>query len=152
LTNLAMPSRPLGLEGIWRVFMEQLQQFKRAIVFQILLTAAVVSAAALLFGFLPAAKGFALGSCFSLANFLIMTHQAPKRLGKSSSRVGWESYLSLLFRFALLGLPLYLALRLPQFNFIWTALGIFNLQISIFIHGLIIERWTLTSRTNIPRR
>jgi len=132
--------------------MEELQQFKKSIVFQILLTAAVVSAAALLFGFLPAAKGFALGSLFSLANFLVMTRQAPKRLGKSSSRVGWESYLSLLFRFALLGLPLYLALRLPQFHFVWTALGIFNLQFSIIIHNLVIEHLALTSRTNLPRR
>jgi len=132
--------------------MEQLQQFKRALVFQILLTAAVVSAVALLLGFLPAAKGFALGSFFSLANFLIMTRQAPKRLGQTARQAGWSSHMSLLVRLALLAVPLYLAQRQPQLSFLWTALGIFNLQFSILIHGLIMERLRLASRPDLPRR
>lgn len=132
--------------------MEQLLSFKKTIVFQILITAVIVSAAAVFLGFVPVAKGFALGSIFSLVNFLIMAQQAPKRLGKKTGRAGWENFLSLLLRLTVLGLPLFLAIRFPAFNLIATIIGILNLQFSILLYGLFVERVVMSGEPNLQRR
>jgi len=131
--------------------MEQLGSFKKTIVFQILVTAVLVSAAAVFLGFVSVAKGFALGSIFSLVNFLIMVQQAPKRLGKKTGRAGWENFMGLLLRMIILGLPLFLAIRFPAFNLIATVVGIFNLQLSIFLYGLFVERLVMSGEPN-PQR
>ncbi|MDY6852170.1 MAG: ATP synthase subunit I [Thermodesulfobacteriota bacterium] len=132
--------------------MEPLLSFKKTIISQILITAVIVSAAAVFLGFVPVAKGFALGSIFSLVNFLIMVQQAPKRLGKKTGRAGWENFMSLLFRMVILGLPIFLAIRFSAFNLIATVIGIFNLQFSIFLYGLFVERLVMNSEPNLQRR
>lgn len=121
--------------------MKQFDEFKKAIAFQILVTAAVVAAGAILLGYVSAAKGFVLGSLFSLGNFLIMAHQAPGRLGQNRNKAAAGSFISLLLRLGLLALPLFLAIRLPGINLIWTVIGIFNLQVSILIYSLVIQRF-----------
>lgn len=132
--------------------MEKFLSFKKTIVFQILVTAVLVSAAAVFLGFVSVAKGFALGSIFSLVNFLIMAQQAPKRLGKKTGRAGWENFLSLLLRLTVLGLPLFLAIRFSAFNLIATVIGIFNLQFSILLYGLFVERLVMSDEPNLERR
>lgn len=113
--------------------------------FQILITALVVSGALMLLGSVSAAKGFALGSLFSLGNFLAMARHAPKRLGLSRNLATAESFRSLALRLALLGLPLFLAFRLPEIDVLWTVIGVFNLQLSVLIYGLVVEPFILTS-------
>ncbi|MBU2550501.1 MAG: ATP synthase subunit I, partial [Proteobacteria bacterium] len=120
--------------------MENYQKFKRAIALQILLTAGLFAAGAMLLGYVPAAKGFVLGSLFSLVNFFIMARQAPRLLGQSRGRATAGSMGSLMFRMVVLGVPLYIALKTPAISLIWTAVGIFNLQISIMTQGPIMER------------
>lgn len=123
--------------------MGDLIKFKKVIIILILVIAAIVGGGALLLGYKPAAKGFVLGSFFSLINFLVMAWQAPNRLGKEGKSATAHSALGLGLRLGLMALPLYAAFRLPEFNVIWTAIGIFNLQLSILIYGLVIERYGL---------
>ncbi len=126
--------------------MENILKFKKAIVYQILITAAVFAAGALIFNQMPAAKGFVLGSLFSLINFLFMVRHTPNRLGKERKAATVHSGLSLVFRLGILAVPLYLAIRRPEINLVFTIIGIFNLQISIIIYGLLVERFLYVDR------
>ncbi|MBW1710453.1 MAG: ATP synthase subunit I [Deltaproteobacteria bacterium] len=133
--------------------METLIQFKKTILVQMLFLAALVAMVALGLGFANAARGFVLGSIFSLANFLVMSYLLTWRLGKSSRRAGAESALSMLARLVILGAPLFIAIRNPaRFNLIWTIIGIFNLQISVLVYQLVIERYGLIRSTDPERR
>ncbi|MBW2090636.1 MAG: ATP synthase subunit I [Deltaproteobacteria bacterium] len=133
--------------------MESLIRFKKTILIQILFIAALVAAITLGLGYISAARGFVLGSFFSAANFLVMSFLLTSRLGKSARRAGAESTLSMLARMVILGLPLFIAIRNPsRFNVIWTIIGIFNLQISVLLYQLIIERYGLIRSTNPERR
>ena len=129
--------------------MEQLIKFKRTIITQILITTAVVAAGALFMDYTAAAKGFILGSFFSLFNFIIMVRRAPDLLGRERKSATVFSGLSLLLRLGLMALPLYLALQMPDVDVIWTVLGLFNLQFSIIIYGQVVERFGLTGGPSV---
>jgi hypothetical protein len=78
-----------------------------------------------------AAKGIALGSVFSVADFKLMALLLPRRLvGHSRSSV----YLGLICRFFLLSIPLILALKLPSFNFAATVVGLLLTKAAVFYH------------------
>jgi hypothetical protein len=120
--------------------MQEFQIFKKRIVLQILITAAAVAVGGLLVGRPPIAKGFVLGSLFSVANFLMMARHAVKGLGDSQGRATARRLFSLGLRMGILALPIYLAFRIPEIDLLFTILGVFNLQVSIILHGLVIER------------
>lgn len=132
-------------------YVEQFIKFKKTMVFQMLVTAAAAAGAALALGFVPAAKGFALGSLFSVGNFLLMAHHVPKRLGQDSKTAGFAGFLNLLIRLGLLACPLFLAFHLPKVSVLWTALGILNLQFSVLLYGLM-ERFGLNGGSTVEGR
>jgi hypothetical protein len=124
----------------YKFFMQEFQIFKKRIVLQILITAAIVAVGALVIGQESAAKGFVLGSLFSVANFLMMARHAVNGLGESQGRATARRLFSLGLRMGILALPIYLAFRIPELDLLFTVLGVFNLQVSIILHGLVIER------------
>lgn len=129
--------------------MENLTSFKKAICLQILITAAVVATFLTALGYFTAAKGLVLGSLFSLANFLVMSHLLLRRLGKTKRGASIEGGFSMLMRMVIMGAPIYIAYTKPDaYNLVWTIVGIFNLQASILIRSLIIERFFVFSPTN----
>lgn len=78
-----------------------------------------------------AAKGVALGSVFSVADFKLMALLLPRRLvGQRRISV----YLGLIGRFGLLSIPLILALKLPSFNFAATVVGLLLMKAAVFYH------------------
>lgn len=107
---------------------------------QILLTAAIIAVGALLFGYPSAAKGFVLGSLFSMLNFLLMARHSLKGLGDTQGRATGKRLLSLGVRMGILAVPIYIAFRVPEIDLLFTTLGVFNLQVSIILYGLVIER------------
>jgi len=117
-----------------------------------LVLAGLVAAAALAAGYVAVAKGFVLGSLFSVANFLIMTTQTPNRLGKTKKSATVHSGLGLGLRMLLLAIPLFIAIRRPEIDVISTVIGVFNLQISVMIYGLIVERFGSMSRSTTQGR
>lgn len=126
--------------------MEQFLRFKKTLIVQMLITAAIVAVICFLLNHISAAKGFVLGSFFSIANFLLMIRNAPRRL---SGQGKVDGALNLVLRMAVLALPLYAAIRLPDISLIWTVFGILNLQVSIFIYGFIIERFGLVGEPTV---
>ena len=120
--------------------MEELIKFRKTVILQILVTAALVAAVTVLLGYRAAAKGFVLGSLFSLVNFLFMFRHTAGRVGDSRKAASGKSFLSMIIRMALLAVPLYVAMVRPEIDLIWAVAGILNLQISILIYSQVLGR------------
>ena len=78
-----------------------------------------------------AAKGIALGSVFSVADFKLMALLLPRRLlGQRRGSV----YFGLVCRFVLLSIPLILAIKLPSINFAATVGGLLLTKAAVYYH------------------
>ncbi len=81
-------------------------------------------------------RGLVLGGVFSAVNFALMGQAIRFRLSDNRKAATRRSLLSLLLRYALLAVPLVLAVRSDRFNFAATVAGIFMVQLVIMIeHG-----------------
>ncbi len=81
----------------------------------------------------PIGKGLVLGTIFSIVNFVLIGETLPWRLGKVKSKTLAIALGSIIFRYALLVVPLILAAKLEQLNFATTVCGIFMVQIMIIV-------------------
>ena len=95
---------------------------------------AAVIPAALIFiaaGHAPAGKGLVLGALFSILNFVLMGQTLPLRLGRTRNRAVVVSLGSIGVRYALLSVPLILAIRYDAFHPATTVVGMFMVQVVI---------------------
>lgn len=129
--------------------MQSFLKFKKTISCQILATGVLISGTALLFDASTAAKGFALGSLFSLLNFRIMARQAPGMLGKERKAASVGGFFNLGLRLIIMALPLALAFKRPEIDVLWTALGLLNLQFSVIVYGFVAQRFGLTDEPTV---
>ena len=83
-------------------------------------------------------KGLILGTLFSILNFILMGETIPLRLGKSKGKTFGIVLGSIIFRYALLAVPMVLAIKLENFDLIPTVIGIFSIQIVLLLDHLII--------------
>jgi asparagine N-glycosylation enzyme membrane subunit Stt3 len=79
----------------------------------------------------PVGKGLILGTIFSIINFIIMGETLPLRIGKSNNKTFFFSLGSIFFRYILLAMPLIIAVKFEQYNFISVIFGIFMIQLFI---------------------
>jgi hypothetical protein len=122
--------------------MESFRRYKKVLLLEILIIILLVAVSLSALGLKTQAAGFVLGSLFSALNLQIMAWTLPQRLFRSNRKAGIISGLNLLPRLLILGLPLAVAVYRPEkFNLIFTIMGLFNLQVSILVHTLIIERY-----------
>jgi hypothetical protein len=103
----------------------------------------VVSGILMVLGKPDYAKGFALGSIFSIINFALLKRGVKKRLGKSVKRVRVESFFSIMYRYVILAVPIMLAFKLKQLNIVATLVGLFTIQVSILLYYLVLEKLNL---------
>jgi len=85
----------------------------------------------ILIGQKPVGKGLVLGAVFSVINFVLIGEALPITLGQSRNRAFLSFLGSILFRYALLAIPLFLAIRLSQINLASTVTGLFLVQMLI---------------------
>jgi hypothetical protein len=85
----------------------------------------------ILAGLPSAGKGLVLGSLFSVLNFVLMGQTLPLRLGRTRNAAFGISLGSLGFRYALLAIPLIVAIRYDVFHPAATVVGMFMVQIVI---------------------
>ena len=85
----------------------------------------------------PVGKGLILGTIFSIINFIIMGETLPLRIGKSNNKTFFFSLGSIFFRYILLAMPLIIAVKFEQYNFISVIVGIFMIQLFILADHLI---------------
>ncbi len=96
-----------------------------------MVTAVIAGMVFILVGQKPIAKGLVLGSIFSVINFILIGEILPMIITASRKRSVLFSFISMLFRFFLLSMPLILSLKLSSLNFVAAAFGIFMVQIMI---------------------
>ena len=76
-------------------------------------------------------KGFILGTIFSVANFILIGKALPLRIGRSKRKTFFLSLGSIFFRYALMALPIIVAVKLEQFNLVAAIVGLFMIQFVI---------------------
>lgn len=85
----------------------------------------------------PVGKGLILGTIFSIINFIIMGEILPLRIGKSNNKSLLFSLGSIFFRYILLAVPMIIAVKFEQYNFISVIVGIFMIQLFILADHLV---------------
>jgi len=76
-------------------------------------------------------KGLILGTLFSVVNFILMGETLPVKMGKSRPKTFFFSLGSILVRYLLMAIPLFLAIKLDQFNLAASICGLFMVQLMI---------------------
>jgi hypothetical protein len=92
----------------------------------------------ILAGHKPVGKGLILGSLFSVINFVLMGETLPVKMGKSKQKAFIFSLGSILFRYLLMAIPLFLAIKMEQFSLIASICGLFMVQLMILADHLIV--------------
>lgn len=103
---------------------------------QALIAAIVIAIVFIAFDKKPIAKGLILGTLFSIFNFVAMAQMLPMRLGKEKRKTFWASFGGIWFRYLLMGVPIFVALKFESYNFFSTAAGLFMVQGIIVAHHL----------------
>lgn len=104
---------------------------QRTLIKKTLFFALAAACICLAFNLKAAAKGIALGSVFSVADFKLMALLLPRRLVHQRRR---SVYFGLICRFVLLSIPLILAIKLPSVNFAATVAGLLLMKAAVFYH------------------
>jgi len=91
----------------------------------------------------PMGKGLVLGTLFSVINFLIMGQFLLSQIrgARSKTRAGIFALGSILFRFAILAIPLIISMKVNSISFIGVVLGLFMVQVAILIDHLLPDRF-----------
>jgi len=84
-------------------------------------------------------KGLILGTIFSIINFIIMGEMLPLKIGKSKNKTFFFSLGSIFSRYILLAIPLLIAVKFDQYNFISVVVGIFMVQFFILAEQVFIN-------------
>lgn len=117
--------------------MESIRQIQKKYCSKAMTTAIVAGFVLILAGQNAIAKGLVLGTIFSIVNFILMGETLPLKLGKSNRMAFFWSLLSLLMRYAVVAIPLIVAIKFRQFNLIAVICGIFLVQAVILAETLL---------------
>ena len=101
-----------------------------------MIVAIVVAFILILVDLKPFGKGLVMGTIFSVINFVLIGQTLPMRLSKSKRGVFFLSLTSILFRYAILAIPVVVAVKFEQFELPAAILGIFMVQLIILAEGL----------------
>jgi len=116
--------------------MESLRQTQKKYCSRAITAAIFAGLFLILVGQKPVGKGLILGTVFSIVNFILMAQMLPHRLGKSKNRTFLFSFGSIVLRYFLLAVPLIIAIKFDQYNFIAVVFGIFMIQFVILVDHL----------------
>jgi hypothetical protein len=96
------------------------------------IAAAILIGGGLILAGLPAlGKGLIAGAFFSILNFILIAESLPHKLGKSRRKASAVSMGWILLRYALMAVPLILALEFHLFHPLTAAIGLFFVQLAI---------------------
>ena len=111
--------------------MESIRETQKKYGYRTMVAAIIVGLLFILIGYRPVGKGLVLGAIFSVINFVLIGETLPLRHGKTGSKTFLFSIGSLFVRYALLAVPLIVAVKFEQFNLFAVIIGIFMIQITI---------------------
>jgi len=93
------------------------------------------------FGFKDVARGLLLGSLFSVLNFGIMAQALPRQIGFTRRKATAFAFVSIILRFGLLAIPLFIGFKFDDFNWIAVVIGLFAVPLAIFVDQVILQRF-----------
>jgi hypothetical protein len=96
-----------------------------------IMAAVGIGAVLILAGLAPLGKGLIAGTLFSILNFVIMAESLPQRIGKTRRMASLSAFTWLLLRYALMAVPLVLAIKFDYFHPAAAAVGLFAVQLVI---------------------
>lgn len=111
--------------------MESIRQTQKKYCTRAITAAIFIGFFFILAGQISVGKGLILGTIFSIINFIIMGETLPHRIGKSNNKTFFLSLGSIFLRYILLAVPLLIAVKFEQYNFISVIFGIFMIQLFI---------------------
>ena len=96
------------------------------------LIAAIIGGAGLMVaGYVPLGKGLLAGTLFSILNFWLIAKALPHRLGHGRSKTFLLSITSIYGRYALMALPLIIAVKIPHIAISTVVIGLFAVPLMI---------------------
>jgi hypothetical protein len=111
--------------------MIELKQIQKEYCSQAMMLAIVAALIFLAAGAKPIAKGLVLGTLFSILNFILIAQSLPSRLDKGRGKTFFICLGSVWMRYVVLAVPLIVASKYEEFNFIAAAAGILMVQVVI---------------------
>jgi len=102
-------------------------------------------------GYKPMGRGLVLGTLFSIINFILMGQSIQARMGKSRSRTTFLALVSVLLRFALMAVPIVVAVRFEQYHIATAVIGLFMVQIVVFAENIKNLVWNKSTVTGIGK-
>ena len=111
--------------------MEAIRQTQKKYAARAMTVGICVALVLILAGYRTLGKGLMLGAVFSVINFVLIGETLPLRIGKSRRQATVFSLGSIIFRYAVLALPLVVAATVETFHFAATAVGIFMVQLLV---------------------
>ena len=127
---------------------EGIKEFNKRICSGALSLGVLVSFLFLFLGRPAISKGFLLGTCFSIINFILMGLFLPFSWRTDRKRATAVYFGSILVRYSILAIPIIAAIKLNRFNLIATVAGIFSIQVVIFSLYVIKPMWE--KRFSVP--
>ena len=125
--------------------METIRQIQKKYCTRAMMLAISFSLVFILIGQKPIGKGLILGTFFSILNFILMGKTLPMWIGKTKRKTFFMSFGSIIFRYALLAVPLIIAIKMELFNLFAVIAGIFMVQL-IILTDHIFEYFVSTRR------
>jgi ATP synthase I chain len=109
--------------------LEALRKTQKKVCSRAMVVAIVAGLVLIIIGYKPIAKGLILGTLFSVVNFVLMGETLTWRLSPSRKRATVISMLSIMLRYALLGVPIVVAVKFSEYNLPAVVVGLFLVQI-----------------------
>ena len=113
--------------------MDAVRQLQKKYCSRTMVVAIIVGSLLIVDGLRPIGKGLLLGALFSILNFILMGQAIPHHLGKAKKATFIVSLSSLSLRYAILAVPIIVAIKFDQFNLFSVVAGIFLVQLMILI-------------------
>lgn len=86
------------------------------------------------------AKGLILGTFFSILNFILIGESLVYRIHKSAKIAGFRAFGSILVRYALLAVPVFLAIKNSEtYNLIAVIAGMFSVQVVVLADHIVLS-------------
>ena len=117
--------------------MESVSQTQKKYGSRAMIIAIIAAFIFILAGLKPIGKGLVLGTIFSVINFVLIGQTLPLRLSQTKRKTFFLSLGSIFFRYALLAVPLILAIKFDQFDLPAAIFGIFMIQLVILADYLL---------------
>ena len=92
-------------------------------------------------GLKPVGKGLILGTIFSITNFILIGQALPLRVGRTKRKTFFLSLGSIFFRYALMAIPIVVAVKFDQFDLVAAIIGLFMIQYAILADHFLRMNW-----------